>query len=206
MEVEASASQSTTFEVATEAELTKMVLNWPRPSWTRPLHPLKEMWALDYPVAPPLLRSRFVVLPERIEELFSQLAEKTYCPTKGPGYPIASPGICLSCGQVMCASSECCRRNNMGACHLHAAVCGCGVGAFLLAGRAEVYFVRGKRGALTPAPYVDAEGEPDPRLRRGRPLRLSQARYDELLRTIADHRVASFITAARLSGGEGEIM
>lgn len=43
------------------------------------------------------------------------------------------------------------------------------------------------------APYLDAHGEPDHGLKRGKPLFLNQKRYDELRRTWLTHGIPSLI-------------
>jgi hypothetical protein len=63
-----------------------------------------------------------------------------------------------------------------GICFTHAQVCGAGTAVFLLARDTRVLAVRGARATLLPSPYLDAHGEEDVALRRGRPLRLSAPR------------------------------
>lgn len=55
-----------------------------------------------------------------------------------------------------------------GRCYQHAKSCGAGVGVFLLLRNTRVLLLHGSRAALTVSPYVDAHGEEDINLHRGR--------------------------------------
>ena len=72
---------------------------------------------------------------------------------------------------------QCCRRGKHGECAQHAAVCGAGVGVFLLVKSTKILLIRGKRICLYPSVYLDQHGEEDEFLKRGRPLFLNKRRY-----------------------------
>jgi hypothetical protein len=55
-----------------------------------------------------------------------------------------------------------------GRCFQHALACGGGTAPFLLLRNTRVLALHGSRAALLPSPYVDAHGEEDIGLRRGR--------------------------------------
>lgn len=55
-----------------------------------------------------------------------------------------------------------------GRCYQHAAGCGAAVGVFLLLRNTRLLLLHGSRAALTVSPYVDAHGEEDLNLHRGR--------------------------------------
>ena len=94
--------------------------------------------------------------------------------------PPRDPALCLACGELCCCAGACCRRGRHGECAQHAAVCGGGVGVFLLVKSTKVLLIRGKRICLYPSVYLDQHGEEDEFLKRGRPLFLSERRYRAL--------------------------
>eukprot|EP01065_Artemidia_motanka_P024004 TRINITY_DN28658_c0_g1_i1.p1 TRINITY_DN28658_c0_g1~~TRINITY_DN28658_c0_g1_i1.p1 ORF type:complete len:1232 (+),score=306.33 TRINITY_DN28658_c0_g1_i1:1455-5150(+) len=108
-------------------------------------------------------------LPPTYAELLSTTARRCSC-----GLRPRSPALCLCCGSVMCFRGTRCTTGGKGACTDHAAVCGGGTSAFLLLRHAALLVVRRHRVSMLPAPYVDAHGEHDRNLGRGRPLRLHQ--------------------------------
>ena len=55
-----------------------------------------------------------------------------------------------------------------GRCYGHTQRCGGGVGAFLLLRATRVLLLHGSRAAMVLSPYVDAHGEEDIHLHRGR--------------------------------------
>lgn len=66
-------------------------------------------------------------------------------------------------------------------------VCGAGIGVFLMLRRTNILLQRCERQAMWPSPYLDAFGEEDIELRRGRPLYLSEERYSALTAMVAAH-------------------
>jgi len=74
---------------------------------------------------------------------------------------------------------------------------GGGVGLFLLLQRATTLLVRDQHAAYYPSLYVDAHGEEDVSLRRGRPLMLSAKRYAMLDALYVSHRVGTEVARIR---------
>ena len=122
-------------------------------------------------------RPGLIALPERGEELYLSLMN-TNC--KRCQKPPRDPALCLVCGEVCCCAGACCRRGKHGECAQHAAVCGAGVGVFLLVKSTKILLIRGKRICLYPSVYLDQHGEEDEFLKRGRPLFLNERRYGAL--------------------------
>ncbi|KAL8129744.1 hypothetical protein V2J09_018899 [Rumex salicifolius] len=91
---------------------------------------------------------------------------------------ISEPALCLLCGRLCSPSWKCCCRES--GCLSHAMSCGAGTGVFLLV-------KRNARRALWPSPYLDAFGEEDPEMRRGKPLYLNEERYSDLNYMVASH-------------------
>ena len=91
-----------------------------------------------------------------------------------------SPALCLSCGELLClGAGATCRGpapgplgTQPGAVATHATACGAGSALFFLPRATRLLGVASGVGTLLPAPYLDAHGEEDPGLRRGRPLTL----------------------------------
>ncbi|XP_024387527.1 E3 ubiquitin-protein ligase PRT6 isoform X2 [Physcomitrium patens] len=99
------------------------------------------------------------------------------------------PAICLMCGALCCAFSlrPCCSVNRQGECTRHAMNCGAGIGIFLMLRKTNILLLRCGRQAMWPSPYLDAFGEEDLELRRGKPLYLSRERYAALTNMVVAH-------------------
>jgi hypothetical protein len=166
------------------------------------------------------MSSHFVALPTRYDELYTKIMNQACCPTRGVSPP-KEPALCLFCGDVVCAGAACCKRKDMslasssysghllfldwqgvGAATLHASTCGDGLGAFLFIQRSQCLLVTGGRAIFVPAPYVDAHGDTDPNLKRGRPLTLHPERYEALQRLIADHKLSNEVSRTRNSASQ----
>ncbi|XWS55658.1 hypothetical protein CRYUN_Cryun09bG0020100 [Craigia yunnanensis] len=101
------------------------------------------------------------------------------------------PVLCLLCGRL-CSSSckPCCRESG---CIAHAMTCGAGIGVFLLIRRTTILLQRCARQAPWlpwppwPSPYLDAFGEEDIEMHRGKPLYLNEERYAALTYMVASH-------------------
>nr|XP_010937621.1 E3 ubiquitin-protein ligase PRT6 isoform X1 [Elaeis guineensis]XP_010937623.1 E3 ubiquitin-protein ligase PRT6 isoform X1 [Elaeis guineensis] len=95
------------------------------------------------------------------------------------------PALCLLCGKL-CSSNwkPCCGTSK---CLNHAAVCGAGIGVFLLVRKTIILLQRSARQAFWPSLYLDAFGEEDHDVCRGKPLYLSEARYAALAYLVASH-------------------
>ncbi|KAG9454677.1 hypothetical protein H6P81_007581 [Aristolochia fimbriata] len=93
--------------------------------------------------------------------------------------------LCLLCGKL-CSESwkPCCSENDT---QTHAMSCGAGIGVFLSIRRTTVLLQRSSRLAPWPSPYLDAFGEEDHEMHRGRPLYLSEERYAALTFMVASH-------------------
>ncbi|KAF8042407.1 hypothetical protein BT93_A0898 [Corymbia citriodora subsp. variegata] len=98
---------------------------------------------------------------------------------------VEEPTLCLLCGRICSPSwKSCCRKSG---CQSHAFACGAGIGVFLLIKRTMILFQRSARQALWPSPYLDAFGEEDIDLHRGKPLYLNEERYAALTYMVASH-------------------
>ena len=51
-----------------------------------------------------------------------------------------------------------------------------------------------KKGYFNPSPYLDAHGESDLGLKRGKPLFLNQSRYNELAKLWLNHQICTFVS------------
>jgi hypothetical protein len=143
--------------------------------------------------------NKLVDLPESYDVVYARLAEAKcdVCHSRPP-----QAAICLICGIMVCAGADCCRfggPSTPGECTRHAALCGAGTGVFLLAHSSQVLLIRGIYSAYYPSPYVDAHGEQDPGLRRGKPLHLSEHRYAVLNELWLHHQVAREVSRQRNS-------
>ncbi|KAK8532004.1 hypothetical protein V6N13_131353 [Hibiscus sabdariffa] len=98
---------------------------------------------------------------------------------------LAEPALCLSCGRLCSPSwKSCCRESG---CMVHAMNCGAGIGVFLLIRRTTILLQRCARQAPWPSPYLDAFGEEDIEMHRGKPLYLNEERYAALTYMVASH-------------------
>ena len=61
----------------------------------------------------------------------------------------------------------------------------------------QMVLIRNRFAAYYPSPYVDHHGEQDWGFRRGMPLSLSEARYQQLAAVWARHKVAVEVTKER---------
>lgn len=145
-------------------------------------------------------KPRLIDLPVQYDELYSQMTGvKCDRCMKVP----CDPGICLICGEYLCCGDACCTRpfvNHgppVGECTRHAAECGGGIGIVLLLDQCRVAIIGGSMAAYFPSPYVDAHGEEDIGLQRGRPLRLDAARYRYLESLWVNHRIFTEVSRQR---------
>ncbi|KDP35634.1 hypothetical protein JCGZ_09072 [Jatropha curcas] len=98
---------------------------------------------------------------------------------------IEEPALCLLCGRLCSPNWKlCCRENG---CQAHAMSCGAGTGVFLLIKRTTILLQRCARQAPWPSPYLDAFGEEDTEMHRGKPLYLNEERYAALTYMVASH-------------------
>ncbi|KAG8463906.1 hypothetical protein KFE25_000074 [Diacronema lutheri] len=141
------------------------------------------------PHRPPRVQQLVQLAPSFTEEYAlqsSRLCSRCHC------WP-DEPAVCLCCGALLCAGSACCRVRGVGELTLHARTCGHGVGIFFLLHRCVALLIRGSRAAYAPSPYVDAHGDEDPMLKRGKPLFLHAGRMAQLEALWLTHGVAAEI-------------
>ncbi|XP_052094995.1 E3 ubiquitin-protein ligase UBR3-like [Mytilus californianus] len=97
------------------------------------------------------------------------------------------PALCLVCGQYLCFRQSCCQQQSSYECVHHSVQCGAGTGMFLLINSSTVVVIRGPRATLWGSIYLDDHGEEDRELKRGKPLFLSQERYNLLKQQWLSH-------------------
>lgn len=95
------------------------------------------------------------------------------------------PALCLLCGRLCSPNWKSCCSESVT--QSHAMACGAGTGIFLLIRKTTILLQRSARKALWPSPYLDAFGEEDLEMRRGRPLYLNEERYAALAYMVASH-------------------
>lgn len=110
---------------------------------------------------------RLLQLPDNYNTIFQYYHRKTcaVC-TKVP----KDPAVCLVCGTFVCLKGLCCKQQSYCECVLHSQNCGAGTGIFLLINASVIIIIRGHRFCLWGSVYLDAHGEEDRDLRRGKPL------------------------------------
>eukprot|EP00850_Spirogloea_muscicola_P019997 SM000205S06204 [mRNA] locus=s205:3198:12812:+ [translate_table: standard] len=132
---------------------------------------------------------RLLSLPHLFHDLFQRYVKDKCLTCKTvPEHP----ALCLVCGRLCCAmlvrsQRPCCSRDGRGECQQHAQSCGGGMCVFLLIRSTSVVLLRGQRSSIWPSPYLDAHGEEDENLRRGKPLYLNAERYEALTAMVASH-------------------
>ncbi|EFO23388.1 hypothetical protein LOAG_05096 [Loa loa] len=131
----------------------------------------------------PLSWRRFTLLtlPKSYDDLFARFFG---CSCVACGFVPRMPFICLLCGQLSCLDS-CCTISasetvSANEVERHALICSSGVGCFLSLNTSLVVIVCNRRAALWGSVYLDAHGEEDRNLRRGKPLFLSERRFERL--------------------------
>lgn len=139
----------------------------PRQQYSKAILPIALRWN------PPSL----IKLPKLFESLF-QSYRKAKCKMckKTP----EEPTICLVCGEFICFHASCCVKDNVHETVQHSIDCGCGTGVFLVISSSVTLVIREERVCLWGSVYLDAFGEEDKDLRRGKPLYLSEERYRRL--------------------------
>ncbi|XP_065200275.1 E3 ubiquitin-protein ligase Ubr3-like isoform X2 [Planococcus citri] len=128
---------------------------------------------------------RLLKLPRKYEVIFQYYHQKpcSYCqqvPQKGT--------VCLVCGTLVCFKQSCCRRERINETIQHSIDCGAGTAMFLVITSSSVIVVRGKRACIWGSVYLDVFGEEDNELKRGKPLFLSEERYNLLEQQWLSHR------------------
>uniref|UniRef100_A0A803T6Q2 E3 ubiquitin-protein ligase n=1 Tax=Anolis carolinensis TaxID=28377 RepID=A0A803T6Q2_ANOCA len=123
-------------------------------------------------------------LPENYNTIFQYYHRKScsVC-SKVP----KDPAICLVCGTFVCLKGLCCKQQSYCECVLHSQNCGAGTGIFLLINASVIIIIRGHRFCLWGSVYLDAHGEEDRDLRRGKPLYICKERYNVLEQQWVSH-------------------
>jgi len=132
---------------------------------------------------PQLLR-----LPRNYDSIF-QFYHKRVC-TVCQKVP-KDPTLCLLCGVMVCLREGCCRAPQGDQMHeavRHSVDCGAGTAPFLAVNSATIVVIRGKRACIWGSIYLDAFGEEDRELKRGKPLFLNMERYQLLETQWLSHR------------------
>ncbi|KAH6581587.1 hypothetical protein BASA61_009006 [Batrachochytrium salamandrivorans] len=130
-------------------------------------------------------------LPLRLATLFEESRRKV---CKRCGTIPLDPALCVLCGMILCSQSYCCSDEDHGECNQHIQECGGSIGIFLLIKQAMmILLLPNGKGTFMDLPYLDAHGEVDPQLRRGRPLFLNRKRYAEIRKLWLTHGVPSYI-------------
>ncbi|KAJ3037015.1 hypothetical protein HDV00_002148 [Rhizophlyctis rosea] len=129
-------------------------------------------------------------LPRRLDTLFEESLRRV---CKRCNTVPADPALCLLCGTFVCSQSFCCSDEDRGECNIHAKTCGGDVGLYLLIKKCIVLILHGDNGNFMNPPYLDAHGEVDVGLRRGRPQYLNMRRYDEIRKLWLTHGIPSFV-------------
>ncbi|XP_066542189.1 E3 ubiquitin-protein ligase ubr3 isoform X3 [Hoplias malabaricus] len=127
---------------------------------------------------------RLLQLPDNYNTIFQYYHRKScsVC-NKTP----KDPALCLVCGTFVCLKGLCCKQQGICECVLHSQHCGAGTGIFLLINASVIIIIRGHRFCLWGSVYLDAHGEEDRDLRRGKPLFLCEERYRVLEQQWVSH-------------------
>lgn len=167
-------------------ELTALLsyLNIPKPSQldVQPQEAFKLLSPGSSPLTSRPKRITLLKLPRLYQTLLEELDGRKciYCVQNR----LSQLALCLVCGSLLCPSSRKCGFGGLGK---HAAKCGNGIGVFLSLKYISVLVIREDRSSYWGSPYLDAHGEEDEWLRRGKPLYLNQVRYSALERMWLTH-------------------
>ncbi|XP_023539127.1 E3 ubiquitin-protein ligase PRT6-like [Cucurbita pepo subsp. pepo] len=130
----------------------------------------------------PAVPFQLIHLPHVYHDLLQRYIKKR-CPDCK--HVIDDPALCLLCARLCSPSwKSCCRESG---CQAHANICAAGTGVFLLIRRTTILLQRSARQSPWPSPYLDAFGEEDIEMRRGKPLYLNEERYAALSYMVACH-------------------
>ncbi|GAB2230146.1 hypothetical protein Drorol1_Dr00014403 [Drosera rotundifolia] len=132
----------------------------------------------------PVVPFRLMRLPLIYHDLLQRFI-KPHCPNCNSVQE--DPALCLLCGRICTPSwKPCCRESG---CQTHSVSCGAGTGVFLLIRKTTVLLQRNARQARWVSPYLDAYGEEDVEMGRGKPLYLNEERYAALTSMVASHGI-----------------
>lgn len=128
---------------------------------------------------------KLLSLPREYEKLFSYYHERQCRQCHTVPREIS---ICLICGTIVCLKQGCCKQKNVCEAVQHSAICGTGTGIYLVVTSTYIVVIRGRRACLWGSLYLDDFEEEDKDLKRGKPLYLSQDRYQLLEQQWLTHR------------------
>ncbi|XP_076228505.1 ubr3 ubiquitin ligase isoform X4 [Nomia melanderi] len=128
---------------------------------------------------------KLLSLPREYEKLFSYYHERQCRQCHSIPQEIS---ICLLCGTIVCLKQSCCKQMNVCEAVQHSAECGSGTGIYLVVTSTYIVVIRGRRACLWGSLYLDDFEEEDKDLKRGKPLYLSQDRYQLLEQQWLTHR------------------
>jgi len=122
---------------------------------------------------------RLIQVPNEYDKLF-QHSRRVTCKTCN-SIP-AEAALCLLCGQILCLNSFCCldKQTKISELVYHSNTCGLGNAVFICVMSSAILVILGKEACIWGSIYLDAFGEEDLDLRRGRPLYLSNDRFQFL--------------------------
>ncbi|KAI0321477.1 hypothetical protein OF83DRAFT_1051178 [Amylostereum chailletii] len=143
---------------------------------------------------------RIARLPVVLDTLFSEQDRAMTC-KKCNTVPLDA-AICLVCGTIVCFQSHCCmdrEHGDKGECNMHTRECGGVIGLFFLVKRCSLLYLHAGNGCFTQSPYLDAHGEIDMSMRRGRRQFLHPARWEEVRKIWLNHGIPTLV-ARKLEG------
>lgn len=130
----------------------------------------------------PAVPFKLMHLPNVYQDLLQRYI-KQHCPVCNSA--VEEPALCLLCGKLCSLNwKPCCREIG---CQTHAMACGAGIGVFLMVRKTTILLQRAARQATWPSLYLDAFGEEDIEMHRGKPLYLNEERYASLSYMVASH-------------------
>ncbi|XP_016997606.2 E3 ubiquitin-protein ligase Ubr3 isoform X2 [Drosophila takahashii] len=130
---------------------------------------------------------RLLELPREYERLFTYYHER---PCLNCYKVPKESSICLLCGTIVCLKQNCCAENDCCEAVRHTLSCGGGIGIFLVVTSTYIIVIRGRRACLWGSLYLDDFDEEDRDLKRGKPLYLSQDRFNLLESQWLSHKFA----------------
>ncbi|XP_058830609.1 E3 ubiquitin-protein ligase Ubr3 [Topomyia yanbarensis] len=175
------ASKALCFIPGSELELPKFWCDQLALSTYESIRPLVLTQHMEWQ-QPKLLR-----LPREYERLFTYYHEQPCL--KCQNVPKES-SICLLCGTIVCLKQACCKEQDCCEAVRHSIICGGGTGIFLMVTSTYIIIIRGRRACLWGSLYLDDYDEEDRDLKRGKPLYLSEDRFNLLESQWLSHRFA----------------
>ncbi|KMQ97669.1 e3 ubiquitin-protein ligase ubr3 [Lasius niger] len=128
---------------------------------------------------------KLLSLPREYEKIFTYYHERQCSQCHSVPQEIS---ICLLCGTIVCLKQTCCKQMNVCEAIQHSIDCGGGTGIYLVVTSTYIIVIRGRRACLWGSLYLDDFEEEDRDLKRGKPLYLSQDRYQLLEQQWLAHR------------------